>query len=412
MAEGQRCRDNGARPSRKLKMKENKKNLFIIFFLLIWIAAFCANLGNNVLNSSVTLYCDSLNYSETVTGIISIGYCIMALVGRFVAKRMAEVWKQRHVIAAGCLVFALSTLTFGWTKIPVLLIILRSFQGLGFSVVQTAAATANLEVTPPEKVKMAVGAYWLSNSLSIGLNGILIETVFHSQAVPVFYCVSVFMAIGIVCALLCTYEKGRKAAPVEEKKPEPKYRGVSRYIEKSALPVGFCAFLLCLVIMLTNIFALYSGKERGFDNPELYFVFGAAFMLAANLIFSIFGKRLGNRLFVTIGLTAHILTLLLLAFVPCSLSYYACGIGYGIMLGLCMPAYNAQAVVGVDEDRKGAANVVIFAAADIGSAVGSFFWGWIVDEFYFSTAYIVAAVILVITMVLSFLFIPRMKKGE
>ena len=145
-------------------------------------------------------------------------------------------------------------------------------------------------------------------------------------------------------------------------------------------------------ISFTAVFA----KGSGFGNPSLFFILAAGTSFAVRAVCSKTLDACSPRTLFAVPTIAGIITIALMYCAPSSLLFNACGIGYGICLGISIPLLSAMAVKFAPPERWGAANALFFCLYDIGIGYGALAWGLLNDAFGFLAVFIVSGLCLAV----------------
>ena len=121
-------------------------------FIFICLIGLLVSVGMQVLNSTMTLYADSLGASATFSGVMGTLFAIFAGIFRMISGRVSDVRGRRPTMMIGAVVFSLSLLAFGMFAVLPALLVFRSIQAVGFSAISTASATAAADVTPRKRL--------------------------------------------------------------------------------------------------------------------------------------------------------------------------------------------------------------------------------------------------------------------
>lgn len=131
------------------------------WYLLIWLISLCGALGQNILLNTIALY-----VGTGTAGLLSLSYAGFAVAGRLVGGALADRFSRQLVLFLGCIVFAVSTIAFGVVNALPALFLLRGLHGSGFSMINTAAAAASVDVVAHESVDRSLGLFWVSLALA------------------------------------------------------------------------------------------------------------------------------------------------------------------------------------------------------------------------------------------------------
>ncbi len=390
--------------------------LFSRYFILTWLCALCLNMCQNMTNNAITLYITSLGMSTSFAGFLGIPYALLAIVMRFIGGSWVDRRSRRSLMVIGGLTYGITAILFGLVPSAAALVLLRALHGFGYSSGQLAASTANVDVTPPEKLNLGIGIYWFASAISLGCAGYLVTGLTSGGSfTPLFIVCGIFGILSGVAAMLCNYEKkgaqsGQKAVQAAEDEA-PTYRGILRFIEPKAYRPAILIFLMAVAVSCIAMYILVFAQEQGYSNAGMALVCATIGMAIGNLtsdrILNRFGAR--NALMATFLIAA--LCLASMALIPTYATYLLAGLGYGFLQGVCLPVFSYLAVDGMPVHRRGVAGGTVYCMLDLGVGIGTYLWGVVIDAVGFRSTFLTAAGMLLVAMLLSLLFyLPKKQK--
>ena len=174
---------------------------------------------------------------------------------------------------------------------------------------------------------------------------------------------------------------------------------IKTLFEKSVLKPSiyqiFLAFGMSAIITFIPIY----GQSRGVNNIGLFFTFYAASAVIISIITGKLVQTYGVRKIFILGLIMQLMAFLFLAVAHSLPLMIAAAILYGFGSGSGLAIVSIIAMKLAAPDRRGAANATIFAAMDIGIAVGSIVLGIISTKFGFTATFIMTAIVILIDII-------------
>lgn len=371
------------------------------YFILVWTGALCLLLIQNTMCTAIPLYLNNLGFSASFSGILGIPFAVFSIAARISGGYLMDRFNRRSVMIIGCMLMGIASLFFGLFPAAVLMIIFRGLHGAGFAFGQAAFSTANVEVTPKEKSNLGVGIFWISTALSLACTGYMIQFLSKDGDYTRIFLVCFLLGLtGVVISLLCNYEKGKKSFRALSTGPK-------KLLEPTAAPTAVIEFFVMLGAACSNIFILAFAAEQGYIHAGAFLLISAIAMTAGTLstdaLMQLFGAKnvLGAAMVVSGILTA------LIAVVPCPLTYYLGGIGFGMAQGFSFPVLTVLTVANAPIDRRGTANSTMLMAGDIGMGIGTFLWGAVINGSSYFTAFIFAGICIMAGGILTFFLCRR-----
>src|SRR5690606_13795259 len=90
--------------------------------------------------------------------------------------------------------------------------------------------------------------------------------------------------------------------------------------------------------------------------------------------------------------------LILLSFTTTALMLFLAAALIGLGYGTLVPSFQTMAIQASPETRSGHATATFFTLFDLGIAIGTFIWGYVVAIFNFQQLYIICAILIIIVL--------------
>src|SRR5699024_2883601 len=162
-------------------------------------------------------------------------------------------------------------------------------------------------------------------------------------------------------------------------------------LEKSAINPAIILFFITLTFGGIASFLPLHAVEKGVAGIEMYFIFYAAFLMLSRIFAGkIYDKR-GDLYVIPPGVLLVFSAMLLLAWLPNTVTLMVAGSLYGFGFGMIRPALQAWAVDKVEANRKGMVNATFFSFFDLGVVIGAIVFGQIAFLFGYKYIYMVSA---------------------
>ena len=170
--------------------------------------------------------------------------------------------------------------------------------------------------------------------------------------------------ISVLALVLFCFIKAPK--PQVEKRP----LSIKGLVNRDSLPAT-CTMLVFMFTFgaLENFVAIYAVNE-GLPSGSLYFVVMSVVLLLVRVFLGRLVDERGEAFFVYTGNAAMICALLLLAFVPDTVTFLLSGALAGYAFGGLEPALQSMAVHTASDETRGSANSTFLCGYDIGYGLG------------------------------------------
>ncbi|WP_139651035.1 MFS transporter [Raoultibacter phocaeensis] len=399
-----------------------KPKLWTPAFILIVGVAFCCFIVGQGLNSGTSVYINRLGGTATYAGLLAAVFSVAAAFARVLCGPIIDQKGRAIVMVIGSGLFAGGIIVPIFTNDTAAFVACRFFQGVGFSAVTTAAATAAADVLPFSRLGEGIGYYGLGQALAMSV-GPALALLLVSTDPPenLFIGLAAMSIVMFVLALLCRYERNPQKLPDtsvyrmrceahdrgEDAEAEPEQRGLRRVFEPSALPGALPMIVLSPAFGFGIFFIGLYGTTLGIGNPGLFFSVSALSMIAVRLKSNAFMDRVAPFKVLAAAVACGIIAyLLLLAAGDVAALYYLAGIFYGACLGASMPICQSVAVKNTPAERWGAANALYLLATDVGVGIASIAWGAINDLFGFTTTICCVIACIALSLVVAWFSFP------
>lgn len=398
----------------QVKPKKAEKLLNSMYVRMLVVALFI-NICNNMLNTSLPLYVQTLGADKAVAGLVMGVLTISALVCRPIFGPMVDIIGRKFTLMVGSVIMILSCLGFGLMPIVMAILVLRGFQGIGLSAYSTAGGTVVADVLPASRLAEGVGYYGISANIATAVGPSLALILIGAIGYNNLFFLSAFMcALGLLLILTFTYEKKAKQeamASPDYVKPEKVKFNIKTAFEKSAIPASASQFFLIMTMGFNMTFIATFGITEKIDNVGMYYTVMALVILGSRFFVGRLSDKIGYNKIIIPGIFMVIIGTFILPFTksltPLIISAAILGLGYGCI----NPTLNAFIMKICPKERRGAANATYYAAFDGGVGFGSMIGGTLVQTMGFQYTYFCLVGITVVGLLI-YIKYPRKQISE
>ncbi len=347
------------------------------FFLCVWGVAFSLQMGQNIFNNSITVYANSLGYSNTFAGSLAIPYLMGALVGRILGGALSDTRSRRFGMLLGCGSFLTGSILYSIPSLAVspVLMLARGMHGFGYACGSTAYSVAAVDVTPPEKMALGLGVNWTAQGFAQALGGVVTAClVINGSYTPLFIGAVLFLLLAVLFSQICSYERSQSGKAAKK----VRFR-FADLVEKSAVPHAIVVFVYYLGLALPCFYAVSVSLKKGFANGSLFFTACAVGMVLTNLLLVRLAERIGNLAAMIPVFMFAIASVLLMGFGTRFASFLTAGALFGIGIG-GMPVLQSETVRRLPVYQRGGGTSTLFLAMDLSMGIGPVLWGAALDR--------------------------------
>ena len=363
-----------------------KESLFTATFIINTLISFLFYIVFYVLTSSIGTYAmEELHQSTVVSLSLSSIFVIGALIGRVWTGIVVTRIGMKKLLYVGGIIFLVLTLGYyATTNIP-LLFIIRVLQGMGFGIGATASGTIAGHIVPASRRGEGIGYYALSVTLAAAVGPALSISIYSSSlgfngllALALVLLILTFVLIFFVHVKELSEEEVHEALLHSPK-------GLDKYIEKSALPISFVAFLAGFIdsAILTGMGPFTSFLHISTAGSLFFTLYAVLIFLSRPLTGRMFDTKGDNWVFhpVFIFFAISMLFVGLAGFMSPGAGFIMlliAGGTFGLGYGGVAPFGQAIAIREARKDRIGVATSTFFGFLDLGVGGGPIILGAII----------------------------------
>ena len=391
-----------------------KDRLWTIDFTLAVIAGFFLGMLVHSFITTMAVYSmNSFGASEGVAGFTASIAMVGAIAGRlFAGKYMDRIGRRKVAVVSFVLSSAICILYFFANNVVALLAI-RFFHGVMGGANHNAMATAVLDFIPPSRKAEGVAIYTLSFSFALAAApalGMYIAAAWSYETLWLLNCC--YAIAGAFIILPIRFAPARFTDKQLVRLREQK--GFVGIFEKSAIPLSFMIFVLCICYLSVSAFAEAYTKDAGSQwiAPVFFIIYSISMIVSRPFAGRLIDSRGENYvmipgiLFFAAGLvvfglansfSASVASVLIIVSAPLM------ALGFGTLL----PLGSAVAVKYADPARYGNIITTYFIFADAGSGLGALALGFVATGIGLSNTYFVSAAIVFATLAIYWRFHGR-----
>jgi len=399
---------------------ERPPKLWTKYYLLIICYTLLTSTANNMLMTGIPLYAIYLGGNNSIAGLMMGLFMIFAILFRPLFGTLIDTKGRRMVLITGALICTTAFLSYTFAFSVGMLLILRAFNGIGFSANTNASGTVTADIIPKSRLAEGIGYYGVSNTIATAIGPALtlvIIKIFSYQAL--FIVAFIIGLVSIFISYFINYEKMVPKVKIEIEKLDKnnlkkvltRQRIADMIFEKKAILPSFVMLFAALGLGSITTFIPIYANTRGIENISIYFTVYAVALLFTRLFGGRAADRYGESTVILPGFVLMILSFITLAFSTSISLFLVSAVLYGLGFGLVQPTLNAIMIRRCPPNRRGAGSSTFFTAMDIGSGGGAVLWGVVSQKTSFTLVYLLCAVcILVSWIAYSYLLQRKLKE--
>lgn len=361
----------------------NKKFILLFITNLLMMATFYASVP------ILPIYCQENGITGSKIGIVLTSMSIATVLFRPFAGYILDNFNRYHVYMLFLALFCLPFLGFAVFPVYGILVIIRLYMGVVYSVCGSATTTLAGDVLPQDKVGQGVNRFALTISLGMAAGPFIgIQVQNHMSSKASFIVLFALTVIALICVSFCK---------IEYPKVERKKFVLADAFYKPALPFMFNMIFIMVpfgaVIAYSSIFA----QEKGLSAVTPYFYI---FLVAGMLISKFSTQKMidggKHKILVVISLLVLLFTMGSYFFMESAAHLLIAGFLLGLGYGVLQPLFQAFVTGTTPGPKRGTANATYLLSYDIGIGIGSFVMGLFQESIGLGTGFALTAAAYVI----------------
>lgn len=386
-----------AQQSNKPKQLQRKHDRLITRDMaLVMLATFCFMSSNMLANPIVAGYAESLGASGMLMGVVAGSMSFTSLFCRPIAGNLSDRTSKRTLVTAGTVLYFTAGLLYYFANSPIMLIMARVINGVGFACCSVCLATWMSLLLPIRHMGAGMGLYGTMNALAMAVGPALGIRAQKYIGYRLTFLSSLILAAIMLTATLMVKNGGQ---PVRKKQPsttenpslavdidgsidgsagatKKHHLSIRSILEPRVVPLSLTFMMFAIAYFANQSFIMNYVEARHLPvSADLFFMFYAVTLLVLRLVLRDLFDSKGFRSWLTLCSLGMLAMLACMTFLfndwMLLLAAFFTAVGYGLMSSVTQ----AQAVVIAGRERSGIANSTYYAGIDLGMSVGPFVGG-------------------------------------
>lgn len=361
----------------------NRKFILLFITNLLVLAAFYASIP------IIPVYCQEIGITGSKVGIVLTAMSVATILFRPVAGYLLDNFNRYRVYLLFLTLFCLSFPAFIAFPVFGLLIVVRLYMGVVYSVCASATMTLAGDVLPTSKVTEGISRFAFTVSIGMAVGpyvGLQVQSNMSSKA-------SFLTIFGItVLALICVSCCRMKYPKVQRKK-----FSIRETIYGPAVP--FMLNMMFLMIPYGAVIAYCSilAQEKDIMGYLPYFYIC---LVVGMLISKLSTQKVidggKHRPLVYASLVVLILTMISFLFLTTGVHLLVADFFFGLGYGILQPLFQSFVTGTTPGPKRGAANATYMLSYDIGIGIGSLLMGFMQESIGLTTGFALTAIAYVV----------------
>ncbi len=348
------------------------KTIWNALFLNIFIINFCQSMGQQMMNTLIPKYADSLGASASVVGMVSSMFAVTALAIRPIAGPAFDCFQKKKLLLAALIVMDAAYFIYSIsTSIPVI-VAARLIHGCGIGCVAPLCLAMASDALPDHLLSSGIGMFSLGQAVSQAIG----PSVGLSLSRSIGYN-NTFRIGAAVISLACVLAFFMKT---------PEFHRTSKYeiklrkivVKEAVLPAVLMFFLSMSYSCVNSFIAIYGGL-RGVENIGLYFTVYAVCLLVTRPFSGRIADKYGIDKVLIPGIIGFAFSFFLVSRAENLAGFLVSAVFSSCGYGICQPMIQSLCMKCVPKERRGAAGNTNYIGTDLGMLLGPTIGGMVIE---------------------------------
>lgn len=351
---------------------QKKDTIWNPVFISVFIANICQQMGQQMMNTLIPKFADSLGAPAALVGFVSSSFAITALVIRpFSGPAFDSFSKRRLLLAAQLCVFS-AFIGYGFADNIEMVIACRLLHGIGAGCCTPLFLAMASNSLPDHLLGSGIGIFSLGQAVAQAIG----PTVGLSMSNAIGYNNSFFVG-AVIMAIAATLSFMIKEEPDPNR---PKYKiALNRIVAKGAIKPSIIMFFLGMSYACISSFLAIYGGERGVEQIGLFFTAYAGTMLITRPVCGKLVDKYGFDKVLIPGILCFAASFILIGFSRSLAGFIFAGVVGACGYGVCQPTIQSLCMRCTPKSQRGAAGNTNYIGMDCGMLCGPLVAGFVVD---------------------------------
>lgn len=391
-----------------MELQKQQKKIFTKRFISLFFTNMSVFIVFYSLISTLPLYAIGvLGKSDDAAGLLITVFLISAIIMRPFSGKLLDLFGKKRMLMISLVFYLVCTILYLFFKPFILLLALRFFQGIWFSIVTTAAGSLAADIVPAKRKGAGLGYFTMSTNLAVVFGpflGLLI--IQYASFDLLFIVLSMFVAIGGLLALTIQ----TKDLPKTEVKNRNFKFSLHDLFERKAIPIAAIACLIAIsYASILSFLSLYAEEKDLLSAASYFYAVFAVAMIAVRPFTGKIYDSFGSKYVIIPSFILFAIGLVVLATANQSIAFLLSAIFIGIGYGTLTTSFQTLSIQSTSPKRSGYATATYFTLFDIGLAFGSYILGIVAVNLGYVVMYYAAATMLVCIFLIYMLFFVNKK---
>ncbi|MEK4629188.1 MAG: MFS transporter [Solibacillus sp.] len=346
-----------------------------------------------------------LGRSDDESGLLVTVFLLSAIFMRPFSGKLLDLFGKKRLLVISLFFYLVCTVLYLFFKPFALLLALRFFQGIWFSIATTAAGSLAADIVPENRKGTGLGYFTMSTNLAVVLGpfiGLLV--IQYANFNVLFIILAIIVSVGALLALFL--QTGDLAQPINEKK-SLKFT-FDDLFERKALPLAILASLIAFAYAsVLSFLSLYAEQQDLLSVASYFYAVFAASMISIRPFTGKIYDTFGAKFIIIPSFVLFAVGLSMLANAEGTLLFLLSAIFIGAGYGTLTTSFQSLCIQATSPKRSGYATATYFTLFDIGIALGSYILGMVAVSMSYQSVYYLSAVLIIFVLIVYLILLVR-----
>lgn len=383
-------------------MENRQPTLWSKRLVLAIFASLFMGISGQFLIPTLPLYVIELGIASQFAGIMTTAFALGSLLFRPFAGQMVDVIGRRKMFLIGSGICVLACGCYTIAPNFLILLFCRVLHGLGMCLAGTAIGTIVADVIPRERLTEGIGYYGLAGAISQTAGpaiGLVLLPLLGIR--PIFFITAGVTFLSFLSGSQIKYQENLRPRAVGEKRK-------LKIIEPEALLPACMILMVSTAQSSLTTFLILFGKELSVTGLENFFLITSVGIICSRLFTGRLINRFGERKILVSACLISFACFILVSFARSLPAFLFASLVYGFGYGILYPLCNGMSLRHVTAENRGAATATFVGAYDLGTLLGTFFWGFVAAAIGYAGIYLVSSLMMLFILFIYFkLFLKK-----
>lgn len=388
-------------------MEQHKERIFTPRFLSLFFTNMAIFLVFYGLVTTLPLYAmGTLHRSDDESGLLVTAFLVSAIIARPFSGKLLDLYGKKRLLIISLLFYLICTVAYVFFKDFTLLLSLRFFQGIWFSIATTAAGSLAADIVPDKRKGTGLGYFAMSTNLAIVVGPFIsLLVIQYASFNALFIVLAVFVTLGSLFAM--TF---KTSAPTVRKTTSFRLT-FNDLFEKKALPLAALAALIAVAYSsVLSFLSLYASEQHLLSAASYFYAVLAVAMIGVRPLTGKIYDTYGAKFVIIPSFVLFAIGLWMIANASGAALFLCSALFIGAGYGTLTTSFQSLCVQATSPTRTSYATATYFTFFDLGIALGSYVLGIIAVSMSYHEVYVLSGMLMIIVLLAYMIGFTRKKR--